>query len=188
MVLSFLPVYTCVAKCAWNVGYMPQGGILFRGCTSGGVYIPSTYTHARWVTVGNSGLCCCTCVTYFERWLTPHVLILQLELQPSALCVPSFLPRAVRNNTTAVTTDHFNKDAAQTPDVHSHEVVAAAQQYLWRSVPQRYHLKHNTYSLSEGQVKRNTSLKVQGLFPRNVQIPRVYSSRSVCVCVCVNLW
>ena len=140
------------------------------------------------VTVGNSGLCCCTCVTYFERWLTPHVLILQLELQPSALCVPSFLPRAVRNNTTAVTTDHFNKDAAQTPDVHSHEVVAAAQQYLWRSVPQRYHLKHNTYSLSEGQVKRNTSLKVQGLFPRNVQIPRVYSPRSVCVCVCVNLW
>ena len=23
------------------------------------------------VTVGNSGLCCCTCVTYFERLLTP---------------------------------------------------------------------------------------------------------------------
>ena len=22
------------------------------------------------VTVGDSGLCCCTCVTYFERWLT----------------------------------------------------------------------------------------------------------------------
>ena len=23
------------------------------------------------VTVNDSGLCCCTCVTYFERWLTP---------------------------------------------------------------------------------------------------------------------
>lgn len=24
-----------------------------------------------WVTVGNSGLCCCICVTSFECWLTP---------------------------------------------------------------------------------------------------------------------
>ena len=32
---------------------------------------PSVYTHARWITVGESGLCCCICVTYFERWLTP---------------------------------------------------------------------------------------------------------------------
>ena len=23
------------------------------------------------VTIGDSGLCCCTCVTYFARWLTP---------------------------------------------------------------------------------------------------------------------
>ena len=42
-----------------------------RGCPSSGVYVPCIYTHARWVTVGNSGLCCCTCVTYFERLLTP---------------------------------------------------------------------------------------------------------------------
>ena len=31
------------------------------------------YLHA-WqmrITVGDSGLCCSTCVTYFERWLTP---------------------------------------------------------------------------------------------------------------------
>ena len=42
------------------------GSIIFWGCTSGGVYVPCIYTHARWVTVGDSGLCC-TCVTYFER-------------------------------------------------------------------------------------------------------------------------
>ena len=42
-----------------------------RGCTSSGVYVPCIYTHARWVTVGNSGFCCYTCVTYFERLLTP---------------------------------------------------------------------------------------------------------------------
>ena len=30
-----------------------------------------------YITVGDSDLCCCTCVTYFERWLTP-------------LCVDSF--------------------------------------------------------------------------------------------------
>ena len=37
-------------------------------CTSGGVYAPCIYSHARWVTVGDSGLCCCfTCVTSFER-------------------------------------------------------------------------------------------------------------------------
>ena len=23
------------------------------------------------VTVGNSGLCCCTCITYYKHWLTP---------------------------------------------------------------------------------------------------------------------
>ena len=37
------------------------------GCTSGGVYVPCIYSHAWWITVGDSGLCCCTCVTYFER-------------------------------------------------------------------------------------------------------------------------
>ena len=31
-----------------------------------GVYVPCIYTHAKWVTVGNSGLCCCTCVMYSE--------------------------------------------------------------------------------------------------------------------------
>ena len=55
------------------------------GCTSGGVYLHciytharselhklhQRYTHARWVTVGDSGRWCCTCVTYFERQLTP---------------------------------------------------------------------------------------------------------------------
>ena len=27
------------------------------------------------VTVGESGLCCCTCVTSFERWLTPLCVV-----------------------------------------------------------------------------------------------------------------
>ena len=38
--------------------YNATGGILFWGCTSGGVYAPHIYLHARWVTVGNSSLCC----------------------------------------------------------------------------------------------------------------------------------
>ena len=39
-----------------------------RGCASGGVYVPCV-SHACQVrvTVGDPGLCCCTCVTYFER-------------------------------------------------------------------------------------------------------------------------
>ena len=45
-----MPVHTCVAECAWNVRYviMPLWGILFRGCTSGEVYVPFSYKHARW--------------------------------------------------------------------------------------------------------------------------------------------
>ena len=60
---------------------------------SGAVYVPCIYTNTRWellwmylwcslctlylhacqvrVTVGDSDLCCCACVTYFECWLTP---------------------------------------------------------------------------------------------------------------------
>ena len=39
-------------------------------------------TSSNWVTVGDSGLCCCTCVTYFERWLTPLCVdFLQLLVQ-----------------------------------------------------------------------------------------------------------
>ena len=49
------------------------------GCTSGTVYVRCIYTHARSrVTVCDSGLCCCACVTFFERWLTP-------------LCVDSYM-------------------------------------------------------------------------------------------------
>ena len=41
---------------------------IYRGCTSDGIYVPCIYTpHQVRVTVGDSGLCCCTCVTYFER-------------------------------------------------------------------------------------------------------------------------
>ena len=37
------------------------------GCTSGGVRVPCTYSHARRVAVGHPGLCCRVCVTSFER-------------------------------------------------------------------------------------------------------------------------
>ena len=37
---------------------------------SGGVDVPCTYTQVR-VTVGDPGLCCCTCVAFFVRELTP---------------------------------------------------------------------------------------------------------------------
>ena len=33
------------------------------------------------VTVGDSGLCCCTCVTYFERWLTPLWVVYYFEFK-----------------------------------------------------------------------------------------------------------
>ena len=43
-------------------------GIFFThrlgGCVSGGVY--SIYSHARRGTLGDSGLCCCACVTSFQ--------------------------------------------------------------------------------------------------------------------------
>ena len=47
----------------------PWGASFFEDGTSGGVCVPCIYTHARSVrvTVGDSGLRCCTCVTYFER-------------------------------------------------------------------------------------------------------------------------
>ena len=40
-------------------------------CTSCGLCVPCIYMHARWVIIGDSGLCCCTCVTYFKDSLTP---------------------------------------------------------------------------------------------------------------------
>ena len=42
------------------------------GITSGGVYVSCIYTHAKSVTVGDSCLFCCTCVSYFDATeLTP---------------------------------------------------------------------------------------------------------------------
>ena len=35
--------------------------------TAGGVYVPCIYSYARRVTLGDSGLCCCVCVTSFGR-------------------------------------------------------------------------------------------------------------------------
>ena len=43
---------------------------VYWGCTCGGVYVPCVHACQVRVTVGDSGLCCCTCVTYFKRWLT----------------------------------------------------------------------------------------------------------------------
>ena len=37
-------------------GIYATGGILLSGCTVGGVYVPCIYSHARWVTVGDSNL------------------------------------------------------------------------------------------------------------------------------------
>ena len=49
-----MPVHTCVAECAWSVGYTRHweaaggrgwgGGVLFGECTSGGVYIRYIYS------------------------------------------------------------------------------------------------------------------------------------------------
>ena len=55
----------------------------FWGCTSGGVYVPCIYTHVRWVTAGDSGLCGRVCMTSLEP---PCVLMLQKVLR-----VKSFL-------------------------------------------------------------------------------------------------
>ena len=49
LVLFYMPVHTGVAECAWQEGiYTPLGGIILWGCTSGGVYVPCIYWHARW--------------------------------------------------------------------------------------------------------------------------------------------
>ena len=77
-----MPVHTCVAECAWNVAYnyKPRGafkkkiekivGILFL-CVWMYLWwsLCTLYLHAFQVRVivGDSGLCCSTCVTYFER-------------------------------------------------------------------------------------------------------------------------
>ena len=57
--------------------------------------------HARWVIVDSSGLCCCTCVMYFERKLTPlcvqsawkwastfvTVFLTKMRIFPNLFCV-----------------------------------------------------------------------------------------------------
>ena len=63
----------CLLTKAWN---RPENGkgernnvfvLPFWGCSSGGVNVPCIYSHAGWVTVGDSGLCCCVCLTSFQR-------------------------------------------------------------------------------------------------------------------------
>ena len=69
-----MPVHTCVAECAWNVGYTRHrkaaggvgggGGPFLRMYLWWSVY--TLYLHACQVRV-IAGLCCCICVTSFER-------------------------------------------------------------------------------------------------------------------------
>ena len=65
--------------CQVRVTVLRSSLCYLRECISGGVYVPCTYTHARWELPywGDSGLCCCVCVTSFdfERYcLLPCVL------------------------------------------------------------------------------------------------------------------
>ena len=72
--LCFMPVHTCVAECAWNVGYTRHfGASVFEDVPLVEfMYLVPCERHACYVrvTVGDSGLCC-ICVTSFERQLTP---------------------------------------------------------------------------------------------------------------------
>ena len=69
-----LPVHDGqVGPCSWT----------FWGYTSGGVNVYCIYTLVRWVTAGDSGLCCRACMTSLEP---PCVLMLQKVLR-----VKSFL-------------------------------------------------------------------------------------------------
>ena len=66
--LLLLLFYLCIQQ-HWN-WWTNTASIL--GCASGGVYVPCIYTACQVrITVGDSGLCCCVCVTSFERELTP---------------------------------------------------------------------------------------------------------------------
>ena len=54
------------------LGVYATEGHPFLRITSGGVYVACIYhTCQVRVKVDDSGLHCCTCVTYFERQLTP---------------------------------------------------------------------------------------------------------------------
>ena len=66
---SVLPVFVVSSFVACVGKGRISAAIFIRhlGCTSGWVCVPCIFTHARWVTVGDSGLCCCTVITYFER-------------------------------------------------------------------------------------------------------------------------
>ena len=63
----------CVAECARNGGYLQAtGGIQFWGYISSEFYVPClNYSHAGWVTIGDSGLCWHVCVASFKCWLAP---------------------------------------------------------------------------------------------------------------------
>ena len=56
-ILLFLRIYLWWSLCSWYSVY-----VLPHAC------------HVR-VTVGDSGLCCCVCVTYFESQLTPVYVV-----------------------------------------------------------------------------------------------------------------
>ena len=46
------------------------------------------HIHQVRVTIGNSGLCCCACVTPFEHWLTPLCVVpSSLSLMGPSLCI-----------------------------------------------------------------------------------------------------
>ena len=57
-----------IPSCAWNWGML----VYLRGCTSGGVYVPCIYMHARWeLLLVTRVFVVCARVTSLERYLTP---------------------------------------------------------------------------------------------------------------------
>ena len=72
-----------VSRCMVHKLHQKNNLKVNRGCTLGGVYVPCSYSCARWVTVGNSGLCCHVRHLLNINWLP--LLILHMHPGPHAV-------------------------------------------------------------------------------------------------------
>ena len=96
--VEFMYLVSCIYRgCTSGGVYVPciyrgctSGGVyvpcIYRECTSGGVYVPCKVVCKVRVTIGDSGLCCYTCVCYVFRALISSLV----HCTGNKLCVEPF--------------------------------------------------------------------------------------------------